>query len=117
MFLKKWAFETYIFLQRIQDIHNTFLTNVEMYCKFWDDMDDLDSRVKVIDPIQPSRSHRHRRILLEDNVIIHVIFNPAKPRSLPEISFSGPEKLVEAYNSALDRECKVDVVICIIILL
>lgn len=82
-----------------------FLAYVNKCCKFWDDMDELDATVRVVDPLQPSRSHFHRRILLEDNVIMHLVFDANAPRAIPHVSFAGPERNVEAFTRAMDQVC------------
>lgn len=70
-------------------------------------MEDLDCTVRVVDPIQPNKGHFHRRILLEDNVILHLVVDPLAPRALPQISFAGPDKHVESLNAAIDQGCNV----------
>ncbi|ODM96107.1 E3 ubiquitin-protein ligase FANCL [Orchesella cincta] len=90
---------------RIQEIYQLFRSHVDKCCKFWDDMDELDSFVKVVDPTQPNRSHYHRKALLDNNVIIHLTFNALVPRALPQVSFSGPERCVEAFSASIDSGC------------
>ncbi|CAL8111203.1 unnamed protein product [Orchesella dallaii] len=97
--------EAIMWPSRVPEIYQTFRSHVEKCCKFWDAMDELDNYVKVVDPSQPSRNHYHRKVLLENNVIIHLTFNALVPRALPQISFSGPERYVEAFSTAIDHEC------------
>lgn len=70
-------------------------------------MDELDSKCQLIDPIQPKRGDIHRRILMAQNIVINLIFNPLSPMALPEIKFSGPEKNILGLETLVDEHCKV----------
>lgn len=74
---------------------------------FWSVLDELDNQARVIDPVQPKRGDIHRRILLNQNVVVNLVFNPLCPKALPEIKFSGPEKSIYELDAMIDEHCKV----------
>jgi hypothetical protein len=58
--------------------------------------------------VQPKRGDIHRRILLDHNVVVSLVFNPDNPKILPpEIKFTGPEKTIQELELLLDQNCKV----------
>lgn len=49
----------------------------------------------VIDPLEPNKSHMHRRIHLSQSISVTVVINPLKPTALPVIKFSGSDSEVK----------------------
>ncbi|XP_021946473.2 E3 ubiquitin-protein ligase FANCL isoform X2 [Folsomia candida] len=90
----------------LSDILEQFKFEVDKYATFWSAMDELDSKCQLIDPIQPKRGDIHRRILMAQNIVINLIFNPLSPMALPEIKFSGPEKNILGLETLVDEHCK-----------
>jgi len=84
-----------------------FIDYVNKCNPFWDEMDDLDAHTHVIDPLTPTFGDYHRRIMMPDKIIMNLTFDALRPRSLPEINFSGPEKLVDFYENIIDNNYKV----------
>lgn len=78
-----------------------FISAVESLQEFFDLMDEVDSKFWILDPEKPKRKDVYRRIVLCDNVSIIVTFDPYKVRSVPNIKFLGPERLIEKYRVSL----------------
>lgn len=78
-----------------------FVNSVESFQEFFDLMDELDLKFWVLDPEKPTRKDVYRRIALCDNVSVIVTFDPHKIKSVPNIKFLGPERLVEKFRASL----------------
>lgn len=49
----------------------------------------------VIDPLEPNKSHMHRRIHLSQSISVTITIDPLKPTALPVIKFSGSDSEVK----------------------
>jgi E3 ubiquitin-protein ligase FANCL len=88
------------------EAHKYFISQVEKFSDFWNLLDEIDKKTRVTDPVKPNRSHTYRRVMIQDRVIIHLEINPRQPRGFPEVTFTGPEKVVDSFESLLESQCK-----------
>lgn len=88
------------------DIVKQFEDELDGYQEFWDVVSELDIKTWILEPENPSYSCVYRRIVIGNNVSIHVTLDPFKPKRLPECRFLGPEYAViplkEMYSKQQD---------------
>uniref|UniRef100_A0A2P2I6H8 E3 ubiquitin-protein ligase FANCL-like n=1 Tax=Hirondellea gigas TaxID=1518452 RepID=A0A2P2I6H8_9CRUS len=61
--------------------------------QFWDVMAELDGTAAVLDPATPQLHHTHRRILLSNQVSVHLVVSPFSPHSPPQCQMIGSSHL------------------------
>lgn len=71
------------------------LAMLEHYQEFWNQMDDLDQNVWVMEPKHPNRADCHRRIVVQQHCSLHLLVSPTAPRALCQCTFIGPDRIVE----------------------
>ncbi|KAI4454785.1 ubiquitin ligase protein phf9 fanconi anemia group l protein [Holotrichia oblita] len=69
----------------------------------FDLFDEIDKFCWVIDPEKPTRKDLYRRIVLDTNLSMVIVFNPSEIRHLPEIKFLGPHNAVKKYKEIVSR--------------
>nr|XP_004669003.1 E3 ubiquitin-protein ligase FANCL isoform X1 [Jaculus jaculus] len=84
-------------------IHSQFVAALESLKAFWDVMDEIDEKTWVLEPDKPTRSATARRIVLGNNVYIHVEVDPRHPTMLPECCFLGADHVVKPLGIKLSR--------------
>jgi len=79
-----------------------FVQIVSSYQQFWDEMDDIDTNLWVLEPSLPSRrSSFERRIAMSEGVGIHLTFDPDHPRSPPlSMRLSGTSNDIKELRKA-----------------
>jgi len=98
--------ENFIWPSKLFEANNFFFSQLKLLDQFWSEMEDFDRNSTVIDPPNPNHSHNHRRILLEDRIIVHLVVDPLKPRGFPEINISGPHRIVSEMDVRVEKQCK-----------
>lgn len=79
----------------LSDVMMQFEETVGRFQRFWDELEDLDSRAWVIEPSAPSRSATFRRLALEKHVTLAININPLDIGAVPELQFMGSDRVVE----------------------
>jgi len=70
----------------------------------FDQLDQLDSHSWVLDPIQPTRRHTHRRLALGQHCSLHLeIKDTVNPCNAPDLQLYGAESRIAKWRDALSR--------------
>eukprot|EP00750_Incisomonas_marina_P005763 INCI14119.1.p1 GENE.INCI14119.1~~INCI14119.1.p1 ORF type:complete len:446 (+),score=71.27 INCI14119.1:189-1526(+) len=81
-----------------------FRAELERLVVFWDDFDELDAQCWVQEPENPSRAHRHRRVVIAKHCSITVdILDPYQPRKLPSHRFLGATSIVSGHQETFNE--------------
>ncbi|XP_019698778.1 E3 ubiquitin-protein ligase FANCL isoform X2 [Harpegnathos saltator] len=72
-----------------------FKWQVELLEKAWEQLKEIDENCCVIDPLEPNKSHMHRRIYLSQFISMTITISPLKPTALPEIKLFGSDSEVK----------------------
>ncbi|XP_036979010.1 E3 ubiquitin-protein ligase FANCL isoform X3 [Acanthopagrus latus] len=86
----------------LDQLYNQFLLVLESLTKFWDVLDEIDSKTWILEPEKPSRSDTMRRIAVGNNVSIKVEVDPRHPEMLPECCLLGAEHAVTPLRNKLN---------------
>ncbi|KAL2650994.1 hypothetical protein R1flu_019122 [Riccia fluitans] len=86
----------------LKDIVSQYETAIERYQEFWKVMEDVDSRVWVMEPDHPSRADVFRRIALGGHCSLSILVDPLSPRSVPECRFFGSDAFVSPLRKLLN---------------
>lgn len=80
-----------------------FRAELERLVVFWDDFDELDAQCWVQEPENPSRAHRHRRVVIAKHCSITVdVLDPYEPRKLPSYRFLGATSIVSGHQETFN---------------
>nr|XP_046257685.1 E3 ubiquitin-protein ligase FANCL isoform X2 [Scatophagus argus] len=83
-------------------LYSQFLLVLESLTKFWDILDEIDTKTWILEPEKPSRSDTMRRIAIGNNVSIKVEVDPRHPEMLPECCLLGAEHVVTPLRNRLN---------------
>jgi hypothetical protein len=78
----------------LADIATHFEKALEKFQNVWNELDDLDSNLWIIEPENPQRSSLMRRIALGNHSSLQITLDPLNPRSLPECRFMGADTVI-----------------------
>ncbi|CAG7830145.1 unnamed protein product [Allacma fusca] len=98
--------EEIIWPAKISAACNHFSKLLENFDPFWTEMDEVDAEVQVLDPAKPNRKHVHRRIAIDEQIILQIVVNPLCPRGLPNVQFYGPEEVAGSFEVNFTKNCK-----------
>lgn len=86
----------------LSDVLSQFKHALTKYQPFWLVMDDFDTMTWVLEPDQPNRSAKERRIAINQHCSIHVEIDPLKPYRICEMRFFGSETMIRPLRQALN---------------
>lgn len=89
------------YINEISNIIEFYRNAFDKYNDFWSQLEELDKKTWVIEPINPPRSSNYRRIIIEKKCSIHIQINPNNPRSFPIYQFMGSDELVQKWTKIL----------------
>ncbi len=78
---------------------NQFQAALKTYQQLWDEFDDIDRSLWVMEPENPGRAVLERRIAVAVHCSIVVTLNPLSPRSVPRVVFLGAEGVVAPFRA------------------
>ncbi|ELT94077.1 hypothetical protein CAPTEDRAFT_182288 [Capitella teleta] len=91
----------------LADIFHQFRNQLALFQEFWDAMDEIDSKVWVLEPEQPTRSCCARRIALGQSASLQMEVLPLHPKHLPSCLFLGADHVTdplrENFNQNIQR--------------
>lgn len=96
----KWSISS-----RLKDVVLQVREHLEKLQDFFSIMDDIDKKLWVVGPIQPSRATSFRQINLGNDCFIMLAINVSDPRSLPECRLLGPETITDKMRKTWRRNC------------
>eukprot|EP00474_Spongospora_subterranea_P000985 CRZ01443.1 hypothetical protein [Spongospora subterranea] len=70
------------------------ISAISQFDNFWCVLEDIDKFCHVIEPENPTRSSKSRRVAMEDHCSVLININPSAPFRFPECRFIGPESAV-----------------------
>ncbi|MCP4088488.1 MAG: hypothetical protein GY746_01660, partial [Gammaproteobacteria bacterium] len=76
-----------------------FEAALKTYQQLWDELDDIDRSLWVMEPENPGRAVLERRIAVAVHCSIVVTLNPLSPKSVPRVVFLGAEGIVAPFRS------------------
>ena len=83
-FEPKWRrLSTGTLLSGLASIVEEFIEKVKSFQCFWNELDDIDKNVWVLEPSNPNRSFCERRVALQTALSIQFKIDPDNPRSVP----------------------------------
>ncbi|XP_068246813.1 E3 ubiquitin-protein ligase FANCL-like isoform X1 [Palaemon carinicauda] len=100
----------------VEGLHSIFAAFKEQLSslqQFWDILDDLDEMAVVLDPQNPERRHKTRRIFLSNHVSVQLTISVDHPRNLPQFHLFGPSSLTTPLNARLTEKYQVLYIIII----
>ncbi|KAL7641219.1 UNVERIFIED_CONTAM: hypothetical protein RMT77_008357 [Armadillidium vulgare] len=83
------------------DLYKMWEEELMAYQLLWNILDCLDETAFVLDPEKPMKKHLMRRIILENQVSVHLTFSPVHPLDPPKCQLLGPSSLVMPLNDKL----------------
>ncbi|XP_072247616.1 E3 ubiquitin-protein ligase FANCL isoform X2 [Leuresthes tenuis] len=86
----------------LEQLHSQFLLILYSLTEFWDILDEIDSKIWILEPEKPSRSDTMRRIAIGNNISIKVEVDPRHPKMLPECCLLGAEHVVTPLRNKLN---------------
>jgi E3 ubiquitin-protein ligase FANCL len=86
----------------LSSVFHYFTHIITKFQSFFNEMDDIDLNLWVLEPSLPSRrSCNERRIALREGLSIHLVFDPEHPRSSPiSMRLSGTAKDIQELRNA-----------------
>ncbi|XP_065172893.1 E3 ubiquitin-protein ligase FANCL isoform X2 [Atheta coriaria] len=85
------------------NLFEVFVAQVENFQQFFDVMDVIDQFLWTVDPEMPTRADVRRRVILDVNLSVEMVFNPNHPMTLPEMRLFGPVGRVQQIESVLNN--------------
>lgn len=77
---------------------------LNQYRVLFNQFDELDSHSWILDPIQPTRRHTHRRLALGQHCSLHLeIKDPKNPCDAPDLQLYGAESRIANWREAIAR--------------
>ncbi|VDP03893.1 unnamed protein product [Soboliphyme baturini] len=86
----------------LEKIWEAFSNGIDQCQDFWLQMDEIDRKAKILDPLEISRSHRYRRIYLDSCTSMMITVDPMHPRSLPDICIIGSGVSSDQYRNNMN---------------
>ncbi len=83
----------------LSSVISQFQAVLKTYQQLWDELDDIDKYLWVMEPENPGRAVLERRIAVAVHCSIVVTLNPSSPRSVPRVVFLGAEGVVAPFRS------------------
>ncbi|OUM59438.1 hypothetical protein PIROE2DRAFT_15041, partial [Piromyces sp. E2] len=80
------------YINELSNIVDFYKNVFDKYNEFWSQLEEIDEKTWIIEPINPPRSSNYRRI---------IIVNPSNPRSFPIYQFMGSDELVQKWTKIL----------------
>jgi hypothetical protein len=72
-------------------VYRQFTEEVNSFILFWSELELLDERCWILEPLKPKKTDCFRRVSIENNASMYIKIDPKNPREIPEIIFLGCE--------------------------
>ncbi|KAL6595964.1 WD-repeat region-domain-containing protein [Neocallimastix sp. 'constans'] len=89
------------YIDELSNIIEFYKNIFDKYNDFWCQLEEIDKKTWVIEPINPPRSSTYRRIIIERKCSINIQINPSNPRSIPIYQLMGSDELVQKWTKIL----------------
>jgi E3 ubiquitin-protein ligase FANCL len=78
----------------IAELVQKYVSELPRFRLFWEVMEDWDGHTWVLEPAHPTRACRFRRVVIGNNLSLHIEVDPAKPLEACDCSFFGADAAV-----------------------